>query len=517
MRLEVDGPAQVVHYYSRPVLRGFTDYTVKQGETVREVIVISGNVRIEGHVDDDVMVTAGTVTIAPTGVVEGSLAVFGGNARIEQGGEVRHSIAVFGGTLEAPADLPLRGEQVVFGTPEIADWVQRVVPWVTRGLLFGRVIVPALAWNWSIMIASFLIGLLLNHIFARQVASCADVMVQRPVSAFMVGLMALMFMPVVLVILSATVIGLVVVPFAIAAFIGAGMIGKVGVARAIGRGVVSETEDAGRAQSARSFTIGVVIMMLVYMVPVIGLLAWATAGVFGLGAATMTWGARLRKERPVPPPVAPVIPPPPPPPLPDVPGYGTPRPSESFSTATVPEPPPAVAFRTAEAPSSEAPAGFPEPPAFVPSASAPSAPVPVTAPPVLLGGLALYPRATFFDRLAAIALDLVFVAIAYNLFDRWWWRDDGQYFVMVLVYHIAFWAWKGTTLGGIICNLRVVRTSGDNPRFVDALVRGLSGIFSVAALGIGCLWMISDAQRQMWHDKIAGTVVVKLPREMVLA
>lgn len=118
----------------------------------------------------------------------------------------------------------------------------------------------------------------------------------------------------------------------------------------------------------------------------------------------------------------------------------------------------------------------------------------------------------------AIVLDLVLVAIAYNFLDHFWWlRDDSLFLVVFLAYHIAFWAWKGTTLGGVICNLRVVRTNGENLRFVDALVRGLSGVFSVVALGLGLFWMINDSYRQMWHDKIAGTVVVKLPREMVLA
>ncbi|MBW8895733.1 MAG: RDD family protein [Acidobacteria bacterium] len=53
-------------------------------------------------------------------------------------------------------------------------------------------------------------------------------------------------------------------------------------------------------------------------------------------------------------------------------------------------------------------------------------------------------------------------------------------------------------------------------RFADALVRGLSSVFSVAALGIGCLWMLQDPEKQMWHDKIAGTLVVKVPRHLVL-
>ena len=33
-------------------------------------------------------------------------------------------------------------------------------------------------------------------------------------------------------------------------------------------------------------------------------------------------------------------------------------------------------------------------------------------------------------------------------------------FLLLLAYHIAFWTWKGTTVGGIICQLRVVRIDG---------------------------------------------------------
>jgi uncharacterized RDD family membrane protein YckC len=521
-QLVFDDSTQVFRY-SRPVLRGFVDYTLKPGETVREVIVISGNVRIEGTVERDLVVTAGNVTIASTGVVEDSLVVFGGNATIEQGGRVGHSVAIFGGTLNAPADFQLRGEQVIFGTPEMANWVQSLFPWITRGLLLGRVVVPGLGWVWTVMFASFMVGLLLNHIFYRQVGACADVIVSRPLSTFLVGLAALMVVPLVLTIVAASVVGLIVIPFAIAACIVAAMIGKAGVARAIGRGVIAERDPESRVQGAGSFSMGVVIMMLAYMVPVVGMLAWATAGVFGLGAAAMTMTVRLRKERPAAPPTAPVSPPPmapPPPSVPGVPDYGGPRPSESYSSA-VPAQPSAMAFEAADVP-----AAMPDTRSAFPDEAPPVVPPPVTAgpprssvvaPPVLLGGLALYPRATFFDRIAAIVLDIVLLGIAYNFFDRWWWRDEEAFFVLVLAYHIGFWAWKGTTLGGIICNLRVVRTNGENPRFVDALVRGMSAIFSVVALGLGCFWMINDSYRQMWHDKIAGTVVVKLPREMVLA
>ena len=119
------------------------------------------------------------------------------------------------------------------------------------------------------------------------------------------------------------------------------------------------------------------------------------------------------------------------------------------------------------------------------------------------------------DRAAALALDVVLVAIV-NAVMRFPWNDGG-FLIVVLLYQIGFLAWRGTTLGGVVCGLRVVRAGGAELRFVDALVRGLTSVFSIAALGLGCLWMLNDPERQTWHDKIAGTVVVKMPRELVLA
>jgi uncharacterized RDD family membrane protein YckC len=129
--------------------------------------------------------------------------------------------------------------------------------------------------------------------------------------------------------------------------------------------------------------------------------------------------------------------------------------------------------------------------------------------------LALYPRASFLDRAAAFALDVVLIAIVNAVMQFPW--SGGGFLVVVLAYQIGFLAWRGTTLGGVVCGLRVVRVTGGNLRFVDAMVRGLTSVFSIAALGLGCLWMLNDPERQTWHDKIAGTVVVKMPREMVLA
>jgi uncharacterized RDD family membrane protein YckC len=89
--------------------------------------------------------------------------------------------------------------------------------------------------------------------------------------------------------------------------------------------------------------------------------------------------------------------------------------------------------------------------------------------------------------------------------------------MMFFAYCALFWAWQGTTLGGIVCNLRITRADGKRLEFVDAFVRALGAVLSVAAFGIGFLWILRDPQQQAWHDKIAGTIVVKVPKGTPLA
>jgi uncharacterized RDD family membrane protein YckC len=120
------------------------------------------------------------------------------------------------------------------------------------------------------------------------------------------------------------------------------------------------------------------------------------------------------------------------------------------------------------------------------------------------------PYASFRDRLGAFVLDVVLVFLAVQMFD--WDPEERVFLLGLLVYHVALWTWKQSTVGGIICHLRLVRVDGRRLTFPDALVRGLSSIFSLVAFGLGGLWILRDPERQAWHDKIAGTYVLKIPR-----
>ncbi len=471
--------------YYRPIVRVAQDYTLAAGDRVWEIQSVFGDVVIEGRVEQDVVVVMGSIRLAPSAVVDGSVVVIGGSATIDENAVVRDDLVVVGGTLRAAPTFSPGGQHIVIGSPWMGETLQGLVPWITSGLLWGRLIVPDIDWIWAFVGVFFLIYLALNTVFDRPVGGSADVMVKRPLSAFMVGLLVLLLTGPALAIIAASVIGLVVVPFIICAVVVAGLVGKAGVARAIGRSVLrSDTPDA-RIQATVAFIIGFVLLTLAYMVPLLGVLTWALTTVLGLGAATMTFRSLLRRERPAPPPQIPLPP---------------------LAPATAPS---VAAAAVAVGPSGDfasASADVPPPPAL-PLETAPQS-------TVYTEGLAKYPRASFLDRLAAFALDCLLVAIANAILDMD--RHEGFFFFLLFTYHVAFWSWRGTTLGGIICSLRVIRTHGAELRPSDAIVRGLSSMFSVAALGIGCLWMLQDPERQMWHDKIAGTLVVKVPRDLVL-
>ncbi len=472
--------------FSRPIVRVGQNFTLGQGESVRGIHSGLADITIAGQVDDDVVVIVGSLHLMSTAKVGGSVLVVGGTLTVDSGATVDRDLLVMGGSLSTTGEFTPGGEQVVIGNLAVAHTLQAFVPWIMRGLLFGRPLVPDIAWIWAVVAIFFFIYVMVNALFANPVRVVADSVTARPLSSFLLGLLVLVLAVPAIAILAATVVGIAIVPFVLCGLVIGALIGKAGVMRATGRSVVPEEEDAGRVRAIVSLAIGFAVLTVAYMIPVLGFITWAITGAIGLGGAASAFRGALRREHP--PRVRPPVP-------------VEPAPMAESVPAGAPEP----------AYAASASAFVPETNAPVDAATGASLPPPSVTVPT---DLAVYPRASFLDRVAAFALDAILVAIAINLLDLS--RHDGWYPLLLVAYHIAFWAWRGTTLGGIVVGLRVIRVQGTDLRFPDALVRGLSGIFSIAAVGIGCFWMLQDPEKQMWHDKIAGTLVVKVPRHLVL-
>ena len=120
-------------------------------------------------------------------------------------------------------------------------------------------------------------------------------------------------------------------------------------------------------------------------------------------------------------------------------------------------------------------------------------------------------RAGFWIRTAALVLDLILVGIVTSLLP--FAHHNGHLHLLLLaVYGAVMWRYKATTIGGVICHLRVVRMDGRAIDWPTAGARALGCFLSLAVAGLGFLWVVFDPERQSWHDKIAGTVVVRVPR-----
>lgn len=76
-------------------------------------------------------------------------------------------------------------------------------------------------------------------------------------------------------------------------------------------------------------------------------------------------------------------------------------------------------------------------------------------------------------------------------------------------YYIYFIGSMGQTPGKRIMGIKVVTTTGEHPSFGVATMRYLVSFLSAFAIGLGYLWAFFNKEHQTWHDKAAGTYVVK--------
>lgn len=126
--------------------------------------------------------------------------------------------------------------------------------------------------------------------------------------------------------------------------------------------------------------------------------------------------------------------------------------------------------------------------------------------------------ASIYDGLLLIALWMsgtLVDAIVRNLFGIPGHHLSLQIFLYLIGLGFFGWFWThgGQTLGMRVWRLQVRRSDGSPLRWPVAAVRYTAAYFSWAMLGLGMLWCLIDARRRAWHDLIASTEVVVLPRD----
>ena len=83
-------------------------------------------------------------------------------------------------------------------------------------------------------------------------------------------------------------------------------------------------------------------------------------------------------------------------------------------------------------------------------------------------------------------------------------------FVLPAVVTILFWTYKMATPGKMAISAKIVDArTGRKPSTGQFVGRYFSYIISAIPSGLGFIWVAFNGRKQGWHDKLAGTVVVR--------
>jgi uncharacterized RDD family membrane protein YckC len=455
--------------------------TTVDGEVSDAAVSVLGSTTINGSVGDAAVSVLGSTTVNGHA---GEVVAVGGNIELGPNADVSGDVVVVGGSLQKDPGAVVHGQvqqvSIAQHFPKF-DWL---FAWVKSALFKGRLLSFASGTGWAWMVAGAFLGfyLLCALIFPRGIEKCAETLEQQPGFTILTALLTMLAMPLVITLLAITGIGILVIPFLVTGLFAAKLFGRATMLAWFGRRFTGWLGGGLFSHAVMNVLIGGILVALLYTVPILAFIVSMLIGVLGLGAViyalilSMRRSAGQQSAKPAPAAVA-----------------GTPM-------AGPPPPVAGMAFATGGA--GESAAGV------VPPV------VPVAAPPAVVSAATL-PRAGFWIRTGALAIDLILCVLIIEVIP--WVHFRCSLCLLVLaVYGAVMWKLRGTTVGGSICHLKVVRLDDRPLDWTVVVVRALSCFLSLFVVGLGFLWVAFDDEKQSWHDKIAGTAVVQMPKGVAL-
>ena len=439
-----------------------SDNRVAAGAVVpNNAVAVMGDLTVDGRVSHDAVAVLGAVRI--NGAVEhDTVAVLGD---VEINGPVGHDVVSVGGDVHLGPLARVGNDVVCVGGAVHAD---------PAAVVKGRTVLQSPLWGgghgdartlsatwrpvWHhrwMWLGLFHAGVLLLYVllaavFPENVTRCGSMLAEHPGRVLLVGLLSLAALPVLFLLLLVTVVGIPVALLILPlTLIGLGIWGKTAVYGLIGR-----TLSRDRLHTALCVLLtGLIMVLLLVLAPAIGVLVSVLLMWLGFSCAATAILSSMQRSGPTPP---------------------SAPPASAAPELTLDGPPPATSAGQV--------------------------------------------KAGFWVRMAALLIDLVLVAVVCSPLAHVVRVTEGvsisspEMLPLLALYGALMWKLRSTTIGGIILGLKVVRVDGRPMDWATVIVRALGCFLSVVALGLGFLWIAFDADHQAWHDKLAGTVVVRLPK-----
>ncbi len=340
-------------------------------------------------------------------------------------------------------------------------------------------IAPGLGWAWGVALAFLALYAALALLFRSSTEKCVATLETFPGRSLLAAFLSVLLKPIVYVLLLVTIVGIAVIPFLWMALLLVGLFGKMVVLAWLGRRGTRFFGEGPYSHPAFAVLLGGVVVLALYLVPVLGFVVYKLLGVLGLGVVLYTLLVAWQAEHP---------------PATTTGATGSIQGHADFGKADT------------GAQTSTSDMGFEGPTANT-TTSAPE--VPVAPQPAADSTM---PRAGFWIRMAALFVDAMLIAIILAIIDS----PGSGVLLLLAAYGAVMWKIKSTTIGGSICGIKVVRLDGRPIDWPTAVVRALSCFLSLAVAGLGFIWVVFDTEKQSWHDKIAGTTIVRVPKGVSL-
>ena len=132
--------------------------------------------------------------------------------------------------------------------------------------------------------------------------------------------------------------------------------------------------------------------------------------------------------------------------------------------------------------------------------------------------------AGFWIRTGAAIIDTILILIIVlpvltAIYGKDYWESESSMlgfwdvrfnYVLPAIAVIVFWSYKSATPGKMATRVTIVDAkTGAKPSTGQFIGRYLGYYVSMIPLFLGIIWVGIDKRKQGWHDKLAGTVVIR--------
>jgi len=275
------------------------------GEVTDDVEAAAGSVTVEGRVGGTVEAAAGSVEVGPDGVVDGDVEAAAGTVtvagtvdgdvtgsdtvRLEEGATVRGDVA-YGETLDRAEGATVAGT-VTHDESLQLDGLQWGITLDDLDNLDDLEILPSPLVTLVTGLAALVVGALLLVVFPRFSGEMVETVTDQPGRSAAAGLATMIAVPVVLLAVAITVVGLPLAFAGGAVFALATWLALVYGEFLVGSRVLAA---AGREDRWAALVVGVVGIELLAQVPLFGELLTFAVVLLGLGTGALTIAARRR-------------------------------------------------------------------------------------------------------------------------------------------------------------------------------------------------------------------------------